>query len=194
MDEKYRLITMLIMTGGLFGMEMIVGYLTNSTALVADSFHMLSDVIALGIAYMSVEMSPKKWSKNTFGWARAEVLGALVNSVFLGALAFSVTVEALKRLFHVEEIREPALVALIGVIGLLVNLVGLVLLHDHSHSHGPSKSHERVSQPALQMNMRGVFLHVLADAIGSVIVIISASIIWLTRYSPCIEYISVTKI
>ena len=46
---------------------------------------------------LSVQMSPKKWSKNTFGWARAEVLGALVNSVFLVALCFSILVESLKR-------------------------------------------------------------------------------------------------
>ncbi len=52
-------------------------------ALVADSFHMLSDIAALVIAYLSVRMAPKSWDKNTYGWARAEVLGALVNAVFL---------------------------------------------------------------------------------------------------------------
>ena len=50
-----------------------LGYLTNSMALVADSFHMLSDIAALVIAFLSVRMAPKSWSKNTFGWARAEV-------------------------------------------------------------------------------------------------------------------------
>ena len=50
-----------------------VGNITNSMALVADSFHMLSDVIALLIAYVSVSISPKEWKQNTFGWARAEV-------------------------------------------------------------------------------------------------------------------------
>ena len=80
---------MLAMTAFFMLVELIVGNLTNSMALVADSFHMLSDVIALVskikspscnlipqvIAYISVEMSPKEWSKNTFGWARAEVRG-----------------------------------------------------------------------------------------------------------------------
>ena len=50
-----------------------MGNITNSMALVADSFHMLSDVIALLIAYVSVSISPKEWKQNTFGWARAEV-------------------------------------------------------------------------------------------------------------------------
>ena len=85
--SKARLLGMLAMTASFMLVELIVGNLTNSMALVADSFHMLSDVIALVskvlppscnlipqvIAYISVEMSPKEWSKNTFGWARAEV-------------------------------------------------------------------------------------------------------------------------
>ena len=78
-------------------MELVVGYLTNSMALVADSFHMLSDVIALVVALVSIRISPREWSKNTYGWARAEVVGALINSVFLLALCFSITVEAIQR-------------------------------------------------------------------------------------------------
>ena len=74
-------------------------------------------------------MSPKKWSKNTFGWARAEVLGALVNAVFLVALCFSITVEACKRFIEKEEIHKPPLLVGVGVLGLFVNLIGLCLFH-----------------------------------------------------------------
>lgn len=116
--KKCRLLTMIGLTTSFFIVELSVGYATNSMALVADSFHMLSDVVSIVIAFMSVkviylinqyltptlmkchlfsQMSPKKWSKNTFGWARAEVLGALVNSVFLVALCFSILVESIKR-------------------------------------------------------------------------------------------------
>lgn len=179
-------------------------------------------------------MSPKKWSKNTFGWARAEVLGALVNAVFLVALCFSITVEAFKRFIEMETIHDPELLVVVGGVGLLVNLIGLFLFHggktvfffslpisclhsililehgsSHGHSHGRlSHSRNRLTQLAItddnendetypspppppppppkeghghnhshsatQMNMRGVFLHVLSDALGSVIVIISA--------------------
>lgn len=102
-----------------------------------------------------IQMSPKKWSKNTFGWARAEVLGALVNAVFLVALCFSITVEACKRyvvdyktifcsyyetviyrdvywfsrFIEVEEIHKPELIVAVGVLGLLVNVIGLFLFH-----------------------------------------------------------------
>ena len=74
-------------------------------------------------------MSPKKWSKNTFGWARAEVLGALVNAVFLVALCFSILVESLKRLYEIEPIHEPEMILYVGAMGLAVNIIGLFLFH-----------------------------------------------------------------
>lgn len=67
-----------------------------------------------------------------FRWARAEVLGALVNAVFLVALCFSITIEACKRFIETEEIHNPQLLLVVGVIGLIVNLVGLVLLYGES--------------------------------------------------------------
>lgn len=219
------MVSMFSMTASFFLIEIIVGYVTNSMALVADSFHMLSDVIALVIAFLSIKMSPKKWSKNTFGWARAEVLGALVNAVFLVALCFSILVESLKRFYDPDKIHDPVLILYVGVAGLIVNIIGLFLFHEHavghSHSHGHHHSlptieevlaeedindnrdnyHMHGDSPSInppfkgddceknkmatagsQMNMRGVFLHVLADALGSVIVIVSALIIWLTDW------------
>lgn len=171
-------------------------------------------------------MSPKKWSKNTFGWARAEVLGALVNAVFLVALCFSISVESIKRFIDIEVVHQPGNVLIVGFIGLLVNVVGLILLYDsgHGHSHGPKLAQmsnsdevendfiyhdtpvEKIKSPSPkpqkkssghhghshgghghshspgQMNMRGAFLHVLSDALGSVVVMISASIIKYTEW------------
>lgn len=74
-------------------------------------------------------MSPKKWSKNTFGWARAEVLGALINAVFLLALCFSILIEALKRIIDPENLHNPMLILTVGVVGLIINLIGLFILH-----------------------------------------------------------------
>jgi len=222
--KKCRLICMFGLTTAFFFVEIIVGYATNSMALVADSFHMLSDIAALVIAFLSVRMAPKSWSKNTFGWARAEVLGALVNAVFLVALCFSITVESLKRFYTPEDLHSPQLILWVGAMGLLVNLIGLCLFHQHGgghgHSHGGSRSthshltdladkdeekdeipeitysgqekkaplkasgggHGHSHGDASNMNMKGVFLHVMADALGSVIVIISALIMWLTEW------------
>ena len=73
--KKCRLLSMFSLTVTFFLVEIIVGHVTNSMALIADSFHMLSDIAALVIAFISVKMAPKSWDKNTYGWARAEVLG-----------------------------------------------------------------------------------------------------------------------
>ncbi|KAF2362757.1 Cation efflux protein [Trinorchestia longiramus] len=238
-----RLVGVFVMTALFFLVELTVGYITNSMALVADSFHMLSDVLALIIAFLSVRVSRTQsaWkfskNKNTFGWARAEVLGALVNCVFLLALCFSIFVEAIKRLYENEELHNPELILYVGVIGLIINIIGLLLLHKHGHghSHGGGGSHghshggaarrtsrqstintlvatddnendQRLGSPAsisimsgeggapagedrprqpqnkkkssVSMNMKGAFLHVLSDALGSVVVIISALIVW----------------
>jgi len=197
---------MLGMTGSFMLVELIVGYFTNSMALVADSFHMLSDVVALLIALVCIRISPKEWSKNTFGWARAEVVGALVNSVFLLALCFSISVEAIQRFLDKDlSIDDPQLIMIVGGVGLAINLIGLFLFGEvghghshHNHSHGgdagEGHSHDgesldtedskKKSQGASgrQMNITGVFLHVLADALGSVVVMISASVIWLTDW------------
>lgn len=222
-NAKNRLLIMLMLTTIFFMVEIIVGYITNSMALIADSFHMFSDAVALVIAYISVHMSPKKWSKNTFGWARAEILGALINSVFLCALCFSILIESVKRFVKPDFIHEPHLLLAVGGLGLFINLIGLVMFkdgghhhhhhgHGHGHNHGHNHSHhqehshesslghshQRLSDKdeylvtnesgdncdssaeqlrqhdSQQMNMRGVFLHVMADALGSVIVMISA--------------------
>jgi len=204
---------MLAMTGSFMLVELIVGNWTNSMALVADSFHMLSDVIALIVAYVSVRISPKKWHKNTFGWARAEVVGALVNSVFLFALCFSISVEAIKRFLVIEQIEDPQLIMIVGGVGLAINLIGMLLFgdvghghshaggHQHGHSHGGANgdhghSHEGDTEEKHgnetekedkkmsgdSMNITGVFLHLMADALGSVVVLISAAVIWQTEW------------
>ncbi|ELT90648.1 hypothetical protein CAPTEDRAFT_151660 [Capitella teleta] len=223
--KSCRLIIMLSLTFAFFLVEMIYGHLTNSLALVSDSYHMLSDVVALLVGLASVRISKWDSAKNTYGWARAEVLGATINSVFLIALCFTIFVEAIQRVIHDDHIHNPDWMLYVGIVGLVVNLIGLVLFshHSHGHSHGggghghshgfggssnkkteakaekeglvqsteetanggatvqqaSSQEDVRVISPGstAQLNMRAVFLHVLGDALGSVIVIISALII-----------------
>lgn len=130
-------LSMLFMTSSFFLVEIIVGYATNSMALVADSFHMLSDIMSLIIGFFALRYSKRsqRTERNTFGWQRAEVLGALVNAVFLIALCFSILVESLKRIVEPEEINNPILVLIVGTVGLLVNVIGLILFHRHGHGH-----------------------------------------------------------
>ena len=78
--------------------------------------------------------------KNTYGWVRAEVLGALVNSVFLLALCFSIVVEAIQRLTTGEmTVNDPDLLLYVGIVGLIFNIAALALFHRAGHSHGHSR-------------------------------------------------------
>ena len=88
-------------------------------------------------------MSPKKWIKNTYGYARAEVVGALINAVFLFALCFSIAVESFKRFLVIEHIEDPELIMVVGGVGLAINLLGMCLFGDvgHGHSHGGDEGH-----------------------------------------------------
>ena len=88
-------------------------------------------------------MSKKSSLQNTYGWARAEVMGALVNSVFLVALCFTIFVEAIERLSHSHDIEHVDMLIYVGVAGLVINVIGLLLFSGHGHSHG--HSHEIVT-------------------------------------------------
>ncbi|KAG0197288.1 hypothetical protein BGX28_009228 [Mortierella sp. GBA30] len=127
----------------MFLAEIIVGYKTGSLALIADAFHMLSDVLAQVIALYAIRLAAKtEWKPHlSYGWQRAELLGALYNGIFLLALCFSILLDAIERFFKPEDIENPKLVLIVGSIGLGCNLLGLVLFHDHAghgHSHGHS--------------------------------------------------------
>lgn len=244
---------MLSLTFIFFIVEVVVSRITSSLSMLSDSFHMLSDVIALVVALVAVRFAEKTQAtnKNTFGWIRAEVMGALVNAVFLTALCFTIVLEAVERFTEPHEIESPVVVAGVGAAGLLVNLLGLCLFHGHAggghghshgghgHSHGnknkrgknktkkagngstleetnnlvgnhssPGEARQRSEivrkasaelqmngnthyeemdhkhDDSSQLNMRGVFLHVLGDALGSVIVVVNA-LIFTFVWKPC---------
>ncbi len=142
---------------------MLTGYAVGSLALVADSFHMLNDVMSLIVALYALrvctrtplrtaivhetdslptpldQLSQKSDNKDprySYGWQRAEVLGALINGVFLLALCFSIFMEALERFINISEVSNPKVVIIVGSMGLASNIVGLFLFHDHGHAHG----------------------------------------------------------
>ncbi|PWA27721.1 hypothetical protein CCH79_00000467 [Gambusia affinis] len=250
--NRVRLLCMLVLTFGFFVVEVVVSRITSSLSMLSDSFHMLSDVLALVVALVAVRFAEKTHStkKNTFGWIRAEVMGALVNAIFLTALCFTIVLEAIERFTEPKEIDTPMVVVWVGAAGLLVNVLGLLLFHGHAgggHSHGGSSHGDKGKKgktgktkklqntgdgsaaeetnnlvashnspgdcrsktdvsckdnPEVQMNgntqfddeqdssaqlnMRGVFLHVLGDALGSVIVVVN-SLIFTFVWKPCTD-------
>ena len=129
LKTTHTLIIMMLMTGIFFLIEIIVGNATHSNTLVADSFHMLSDLISFLIALFAIRMTKSASnSRNTFGWMRAEVLGGLVNSVFLLTLCFSIIVEALNRFFEPHPLKHIDYIIVVGFIGLLINILGMILI------------------------------------------------------------------
>ncbi|KAG2468045.1 ZNT10 protein, partial [Polypterus senegalus] len=213
-----RLIFMLVMTALLFLAELVSGYLGNSIALVSDSFNMLSDLISICVGIFvlrlaSLERSPRF----TYGLPRTEVLGALSNTVFLTALCFTITVQALTRLMEPQKISDPELVLIVGALGLAINIVGLVIFRECCFCRSPDEGAEETrlrdgedseagvitassiqldsqgkkkddGPAAAALNIRGVLLHALSDALGSVVVLVAATIfyIWpLSPESPC---------
>ncbi|CAO3596621.1 unnamed protein product [Absidia cylindrospora] len=187
---------MIFLNGGFFVIEIVIGYYVSSLALIANSFHMLNDVLSLLVALWAIRVSGRphqNTSKYSYGWQRAEILGALLNGVFLLALCFTILMEAIQRFIHMEPMSNPELVLITGGAGLLANILGLFLFHEHGHGH--SHSHENDYHSDLEthdthhhsdgghLNMKGIFLHVLGDALGNIGVMAAALFIWLTPYS-----------
>ncbi|CAF0892241.1 unnamed protein product [Brachionus calyciflorus] len=168
------LITVTIMTSCFFFVELIVGHITKSNALVADSFHMLSDIISLIIGLTALRFSKKESSeRNTFGWARAEVLGSLINAVFLLALCFTILIDSITRFLDPEPLEKIDLMLGVGGGGLALNLISLLLFAIQACQE---KAHDS-GKKEMNMNLHGVFLNALGDSLGSVAVIISGLVI-----------------
>jgi zinc transporter 1 len=149
MSRSARITLLLVIDIVFFFVELIVGYAVGSLALVADSFHMLNDVMSLIVALYAIKLTAQSStdSRYSYGWHRAEILAALINGVFLLALCFSIFLEAIERFFNTSEISNPKLVVIVGSLGLASNIVGLFLFHEHGHSHGHGQSHGATSVP-----------------------------------------------
>ncbi len=142
--------------------EAVGGWWTNSLALLADAGHMLTDVAALSLTLAAIWFATRPATSNkTYGYYRLEILAAFVNGIALVLISFWVMYEAYERWNSSPEIKGFEL-TLIAVGGLIVNLIAAYLLHgDHEHD----------------LNMRGAWLHVIGDALGSVAAIITGILI-----------------
>ncbi|KFY67410.1 hypothetical protein V496_01601 [Pseudogymnoascus sp. VKM F-4515 (FW-2607)] len=125
---------MLAIDTAFFLLELGVGMAVGSLALMADAFHMLNDIISLVVGLWAVKAAQKPRSdKFSFGWVRAEILGAFFNAVFLIALCLSIILEAITRLIDPPEISNAKLILIVGSLGLASNLAGFFVLGGHSH-------------------------------------------------------------
>jgi len=136
-SKSTRITVMLAIDAAFFLLELGVGLWVGSLALMADAFHMLNDIISLAVGLWAVKAAQKSSTdKYSFGWLRAEILGAFANAVFLIALCFSILLDAVVRLFDPPSISNPMLILIVGSLGLASNLAGFFVLGGHGHSHG----------------------------------------------------------
>jgi len=156
----------LLITSTVLVVEIVGGILSRSLALLADAGHMLTDVGALGLGLFAFWLSSRPpSSERTFGWRRFEIFAAFLNGVALWIIAAVIGYQAFLRVQAPQPVKGGLMLA-VAAFGLLANIgVGAVLYRSREHS----------------LNIRGAFLHVAADALGSVGVLIAALLITTTR-------------
>jgi cobalt-zinc-cadmium efflux system protein len=161
--SKRKLLWVLALTAAYTLAEAAGGWLSGSLALLADAGHMLADVAALALALAAVWFASRPATPSkTFGYYRLEILAALTNGVVLVLIALVVLYEAYQR-FHAPREVETSLMIPVAVGGLFVNLVCAWLLHGDHHD---------------DLNVRGAWLHVIGDALGSVGAIAAGVLMW----------------
>jgi cobalt-zinc-cadmium efflux system protein len=167
--HRKRLVVVLVITCAVLIAEVIGGLIAGSLALLADAGHMLTDSTGLILALIAASLATRAaTARRTFGLQRAEVLAALGNALLLVGVAVWVLIEAVERLRNPAEI-DGGLMLVVALVGVLANLAGLLVL--------------RPAQ-AKSLNMRGAYLEVLGDLIGSLTVVAAAVLILITGWTP----------
>ncbi|HOT79802.1 MAG TPA: cation diffusion facilitator family transporter, partial [Microthrixaceae bacterium] len=157
------------LTLGFLVVQVVTGFATNSLALLSDAGHMATDVLGLGMALAAIRMASRgsQTQHNTFGVYRLEILAALTNAVLLVGVAAYVMFEAISRLGEPPHIAS-APVLIVGVLGLVVNVVAFLLLRSGSKE---------------SLNVEGAYVEVMSDALGSLGVILGAGVMWITGWA-----------
>jgi cobalt-zinc-cadmium efflux system protein len=154
-------------TASFFVIELVGGILTNSLALQTDAFHMLTDVVALAYALVAARLAQRPVSlRRTYGYYRVEILSAFLNGILLWAVVIFVFYEAIQRIQYPSDVQSLNML-IIAVLGLVANgLVAATLSRSRNVS----------------LNLKGAFLHVVADALGSVGAISAGIIMFFTGW------------
>lgn len=175
-QQRGPLVAVLLITVTFFIVEVIGGLLSNSLALLADAGHMLTDIIGVGLSLVALTIAKRpakaRW---TFGYYRFEILAAVINCMLLLGVAVFILIEAYRRLTEPPEV-STGLMVVVGIAGLVANSICLYIL----------RRGQKVS-----LNVRGAYLEVLGDFLGSIAVVIGALIIATTGFERADPIISV---
>ena len=199
--RNLKLLTYFLIINLLFMfVEVIYGLLSNSLGLLTDGAHMLLDCTAVVIGLYSSYLSEFKSNNNyNYGYLRSEILGTFINSVFLFFIAVYIVFESIERFIEPKDIDSENLI-LVSFLGLVVNIIGLVFAHDHGdhdhHDHGHEHhehhgheiddekkeiknehEHNHHHHEHKNENIYAIYIHILADTLGSVAVLISSFLV-----------------
>ncbi|HJU77983.1 MAG TPA: cation diffusion facilitator family transporter [Nitrososphaeraceae archaeon] len=191
-DRKNILTVVLLLTSVYFGVQIIIGVVIGSLALISDAGHMLIDVCGLVMALVAMSFSERPATPNrTYGYYRAEILTPLLNSIFLILLSFYILYEAYQRILSPSEISGYSVI-LVASVGLAVNLVSIVLLRPYTELNAPNGAQDKNEKNREKnLNLYGAYLEIFADTIGSVGVIISGIVIISTKFFMADALISI---
>lgn len=163
--QRSTLLLVLALNGAFMVAEAVGGFLFNSLALIADAGHTLSDMAALGIALFAHSLADRApTARHTYGFQRAEILGALANALVLAVVGVWISFEAIQRIGAPEGVEGAGVVA-IALVGLAIN-VGSAYVIGRKTGHS--------------LNMRGAYLHMLLDGVGSAGAVVAGAIIVVT--------------
>jgi cobalt-zinc-cadmium efflux system protein len=152
--------------------EFFGGVYTNSLALMGDAGHMLSDAVALGLAWFASHQAAKpNVKKYANGLTQIELWASIINCVLMLGITIYIVFEAIARLKHPETV-TGLYVMVLALIGVIVNLVVAKILHHHGTEHGANDN----------LNHRAAFLHVLGDLLASVAALVAGAIIYFTAW------------
>lgn len=186
-ENQRRTISVVILTVVMMFGEIIAGYITRSMALLADGFHMATHAVALGVAAAAYAYARRHAAnaRYSFGTGKVGDLSGFASALVLGIIAIGIGVESVDRLIDPVAV-DFGSATLVAVIGLIVNIVSAFLLgaghshgHGHGHDHGHSHHHHTHNGHAAKghahkdNNFRAAYVHVLADALTSVMAIIA---------------------
>ncbi|HET7645758.1 MAG TPA: cation diffusion facilitator family transporter [Candidatus Limnocylindria bacterium] len=164
-----RLTTVLVLVIGFLAVEVVAAIVTGSLALLADAGHMLTDAAGIGLALLAIWFARRPATpERSFGYYRVEVFAAIANAFILIAVAAYILYEAIKRLSSPPDVVAVPML-LVAIAGLVVNLVSMRLLHAGAQT---------------SLNLRGAYLEVLGDLLGSVAVIVAGVVILATGWYP----------
>lgn len=211
--ESRRIFYFMLLNLAFMAVQFTYGYVTGSLGLISDSIHMFFDCVALVVGVSAAVMSKWPPSaKFPYGYGKIDTLAGLGNGIFLMLISVEIVYEAIERLFEGSHLQRTNELLVVSILGLAVNMVGIFAFHGHhshhghdhshgghSHRHESQVSHNKTPSTAASAspikaaesghghhhgeNMQGIYLHIMADALGSLAVVISTLLVQFSGWS-----------